>query len=104
MPLVTHRGSAPDFGSGREGLRRHGHRARLRRDDNPITAGESPFKDNPYRPGRQLSGRSTARRHRAAGRCGSQQRRARDLHCLTLDISRAVPETLSRATAGYRRP
>ncbi len=95
VPLVTHRGSAADFGADEKGC--GGTVTVLESDwpDNPIASGRSPFQDNPYRAegnlktlyGEQAKGRWTLRIDNSGPPA--------TLHCLTLDISRAVPETLS---------
>ena len=95
VPLVTHRGSAADFGADEKGC--GGTVTVLESDwpDNPIASGKSPFQDNPYRAegnlktlyGQEAKGRWTLRIDNSGAPA--------TLHCLTLDISRAVPETMS---------
>ena len=95
VPLVTHRGSAADFGADEKGC--GGTITVLESDlpDNPIASGKSPFQDNPYRAegnlktlyGQEAKGRWTLRVDNSGAPA--------TLHCLTLDISRAVPETMS---------
>jgi subtilisin-like proprotein convertase family protein len=99
IPLVAGRGTGADFGSGTRGCR--GFVTVLDSDTttNPASAGRAPFTDNPYGPegdlrslyGQAAQGRWTLRIANAGGPA--------TLHCLTLDISRAVPETLT-ATRG----
>ena len=95
VPLVTDRGARRRLRQRRAGC--GGDLTVLDSDEttNPIAAGSSPFTDNPYRPEGNLSslygedarGRWTLRVTNGG--------RPAHLHCFTLDISRAVPETLS---------
>jgi subtilisin-like proprotein convertase family protein len=95
VPLVVDRGSGADFGSGTKGC--GGELTVLDSDmtTNPISAGVPPFTDSPYRPegslrslyGQDAHGRWTLRIENTGGPA--------TLHCLTLDISRAVTETMS---------
>jgi subtilisin-like proprotein convertase family protein len=95
VPLVTHRGSGPDFGADEKGC--GGTVTVIDSDwpDNPIASGKSPFQDNPYRAegnlkmlyGEEVKGRWTLRIENGGATA--------TLHCLTFDISRAVPETIS---------
>jgi hypothetical protein len=94
VPLVTHRGAGADFGSDAKGC---GGIATVFESDsttNPVTAGTSPFIDNPYR----AEGNLRSLHHEdAKGRWTLQVDNSgapATLHCLTLDISRAVRETL----------
>jgi subtilisin-like proprotein convertase family protein len=95
ISLVVGRGRGADFGSGARGCA--GFTTVLDSDTttNPISAGRAPFTDNPYRAEgelRSLSGQA------AQGRWTLRIANAgapATLHCFTLDISRAVPETLT---------
>ena len=90
VPLVTHRGSAADFGADEQAC--GGTVTVLESDwpDNPIASGKSPFADNPYRAegnlktlyGEEAKGRWTLRIDNSGPPA--------TLHCLTLDISRAT--------------
>jgi hypothetical protein len=95
VPLVVHRGAGADFGSDRKDC--GGILTVLDSDQttNSISAGAAPFTDNPYRPegnlgtlyGQDARGRWTLRITNSGGPAR--------LQCFTLDISRAVPQTLS---------
>ena len=98
VPLVVDRGTGADFGSGDEELRRAPHRPRLGRDDEPDRGRLVALHGQPVPAGGGALPRSTARTRAAAGPCGSTNSGApATLHCFTLDISRDVPQTLSRA-------
>ena len=94
VPLVTRRGPGADFGSDAKGC--GGAVTVLDADEteNPIAGGKAPFTDNPYRPegslrslyGQDAIGKWTLRIDNTGAPAA--------LHCLTLDISRAVSETL----------
>jgi hypothetical protein len=96
VPLVAKAGAGPDFGSGERSC--GGLLTVLDSDEttNRIAAGSAPFTAGPYRPqgdlatlyGEDARGRWTLRITK------SDDRPAR-LNCLTLDISRDVPQTLS---------
>ena len=107
VALVSGRGAGADFGSGEKGC---GGLVTVVDSDmttNPISAGSAPFTDNPYRAegslsslyGEEARGRWTLR----ILNTGTTAR----LHCLMLDISRRVPQTLAahagnvRASATY---
>ncbi|MGE5274431.1 MAG: proprotein convertase P-domain-containing protein [Verrucomicrobiota bacterium] len=107
VPLVVHRGSGADFGS--EQASCGGTLTVLDSDEttNPIAAGSSPFTDTPYRPEGSLSSLYGQDAHgRWTLRITNSGRPAR-LRCLTLDISRDVPQSLSahgrdvKATISY---
>ena len=95
VPLVVNRGTGADFGSDARSC--GGFLTVLDSDEtgNPIAGGSAPFTDNPYRPegdlgslyGEDARGRWTLHIQNS----GKPAR----LDCLTLDISRAVPQTLS---------
>ncbi len=95
VPLVTHRGAGADFGSDDKAC--GGFLTVVDSDltTNPIATGKSPFTDNPYRPegnlrslyGEGAQGRWTLHVDNTGAPAV--------LHCLTLDISRAVPQTIS---------
>jgi hypothetical protein len=95
VPLVTRRGTGADFGSEDKGC--GGFLTVVDSDltTNPIATGKSPFTDNPYRPegnlrsvyGQDAKGRWTLHVDNAGAPA--------TLHCLTLDISRAIPQTIS---------
>jgi hypothetical protein len=95
VPLVVNRGPGAGFGSDAKGC---GGVVTVLDSDmttNPISAGSAPFTDNPYRPegslrslyGQNARGRWTLRIENAGAPA--------TLYCFTLDISRAVPQTLS---------
>jgi hypothetical protein len=94
VPLVVNRGAGADFGSGERGC--GGFLTDVDSDmtTNPISRGRPPFTDDPYRPEgdlRSLYGEN------ARGRWTlhiENNGAPATLHCLTLDISRAVPQTL----------
>lgn len=94
VPLVTNRGTGADFGSGR-GCTGTITVLDADFDTNPVAGGSSPFTDNPYRP----EGKLTSLYGEDAG--GKWTLKVTNsgppahLQCLTLDISRDVPETLS---------
>jgi subtilisin-like proprotein convertase family protein len=107
VPLFVHRGRGADFGSDEKGC--GGISTVFESDEttNPVEAGKPPFTDNPYRSEgdlRSLYGEQARGRWRL--RIGNDGGPA-TLHCLTLGISRAVPETLTsrrgavRAAVGY---
>jgi len=95
VPLVTHRGAGPNFGSDQASC--GGELTVLDSDEttNAIAAGSSPFTDTPYRPegalsslyGQDARGRWTLRI--------TNNGKPAHLHCFTLDISRDVPQSLS---------
>src|SRR3954452_15518234 len=99
VPLVTNRGAGANFGSGNGCT---GFVTVLDSDqkENPVTAGKAPFTDNPYRPegslaklyGENAKGKWFLRVSNAGPTA--------HLECLTLYISRAVPQTLTGAKAG----
>jgi hypothetical protein len=102
VPLVVNRGTGADFGSGDKAC---GGLVTVLDSDmttNPISGGTAPFTDNPYRPegnlrslyGEDARGRWTLR--------VTNKGAPATLHCLTLDISRAVPETLSGRSGSVR--
>lgn len=92
--LVTHRGRGADFGSDLKGC---GGIATVFESDATTSAadGTPPFTDNPYRAegslrslnGEDAKGRWTLRIRNSGGPA--------TVHCLTLDVSRAVPESLT---------
>lgn len=94
IPLVTNRGTGADFGSDK-GCTGIVTVVDSDMDTNPIASGKSPFTDNPYRPegnlaslyGQEAKGKWTLR----VTNSGKPAR----LGCLTLDISRAVPQTFT---------
>jgi hypothetical protein len=107
VPLVVSRGAGADFGSSEKNC--GGLLTDLDSDmtTNPVSGGRAPFTDNPYRAegnlrslyGEDARGRWTLRiENRGA---------PATLHCLTLDIARAVPQTLTahrgvvRATVSF---
>lgn len=102
VPLVTHRGSGADFGADEKAC--GGTVTVLESDwpDNPIASGQSPFQDNPYTAegnlkvlyGEEARGRWTLRVENSGAPA--------TLHCLTLDISRAVPETIAARHGGVQ--
>lgn len=102
VPLVVHRGAGADFGSEEKSC---GGFATVLDSDlttNPISGGRAPFTDTPYRPegnlrslyGEEARGRWTLRIENTGAPA--------TLHCLTLDISRAVPETLAARGGAVR--
>ncbi len=102
VPLVVNRGTGANFGSGEKGC--GGFVTVLDSDttSNPIASARAPFTDNPYRPEGNLRSlyREDVRgrwRLRIANSGGPAT-----LHCLTLDISRAVPEHLSAQRGSVR--
>jgi subtilisin-like proprotein convertase family protein len=88
VPVVTHRGAGADFGSDEKGC---GGIATVFESDsttNPVTAGTSPFTDNPYRAEGNLG---SLYHEDAKGRWTLEvdnNGAPATLHCLTLDISR----------------
>jgi subtilisin-like proprotein convertase family protein len=95
LPLVVNRGADANFGSGEKGC---GGLVTVLDSDttsNPIASGSAPFTDGPYRAEGNLRrlydedarGRWRLRIANSGG--------AATLHCLTLDISRAVPQRLT---------
>jgi subtilisin-like proprotein convertase family protein len=101
VPLVTHRGHGADFGSDLKGCA--GIATVFESGaTSPVAEGAAPFTDNPYRPegtlsslaGEDARGRWTLR--------VANDGAAATLHCLTLDISRAVPETLAARARGVQ--
>lgn len=99
VPLVTNRGAGANFGDGK------GCTGILTvldsdMDTNPVSAGKAPFTDNPYRPEGDLSklyGES------AKGKWILRVKNAgpaAHLECLTLYMSRAVPEVYTGTKAG----
>jgi hypothetical protein len=94
IPLVANRGSGANFGSGR------GCTDVLTVLDadmrtNPVADGRAPFTDNPYRPEGRLAS-VYGEDARGAWRLKVTNFGATGhLRCLTLDIARAVPETLT---------
>jgi len=95
VPLVTRRGTGADFGSDQKGCAGIATVFESDARTNPITAGKPPYMDNPYRAEGDLS---SLYGENAKGRWVLRVDNAgapAKLHCLTLDISRAVPETLS---------
>ncbi len=99
VPLVTNRGAGPDFGSSD---RNCGGLLTVIESDattNPVADGQAPFTDDPYRAegnlaslyGEDAKGKWTLR----IANGGKPAR----LQCLSLDISRAVPQVL-RAQSG----
>jgi subtilisin-like proprotein convertase family protein len=102
VPLVTRRGHGADFGSDLKGCAGIGTVFESEGTTTSVAEGKAPFTDNSYRPegslrslyGQDAKGRWTLRIANAGGPA--------TLHCLTLDVSRAVPETLA-ADAGAVR-
>lgn len=102
VPLVVHRGAGADFGSEERSC--GGFATVLDSDtsSNPISSGDAPFIDTPYRPegnlrslyGEEAHGPWTLRIENSGGPA--------TLHCLTLDIARAVPERLSARGGAVR--
>jgi len=95
VPLVSGRGSGADFGSG--GRDCGGFLTVVDSDEttNPIAAGASPFTDTPYRPEGNLGSLlGEDARGRWTLRIANSGKPAR-LHCLTLDISRDVPQAIT---------
>ena len=95
VPLVTHRGRGADFGSDAKGCGGIATSFDSETTTNPVARGSSPFTDNPYRPEgnlRALDGEDARGRWTLRIENGGAQA---SLHCLTLDISRAVPESMS---------
>jgi subtilisin-like proprotein convertase family protein len=103
VPLVTHRGGGADFGS--EAKNCGGITTVFESDmtTNPVLAGQSPFTDSPYRAegkmrslyGEDAKGRWTLRIENTGGAPTT-------LHCLTLDISRAVQQSMWTRTGAVR--
>jgi subtilisin-like proprotein convertase family protein len=100
VPLVIHRGAGAGFGSDEKGCGGLATDFDSDATTNPVANGKAPFTDGPYRAdgnlrvlnGEEAKGRWTLR----ISNEGAQA----TLHCLTLDISRAVPETLSSHRGG----
>ncbi|HEY7603778.1 MAG TPA: proprotein convertase P-domain-containing protein [Gaiellaceae bacterium] len=100
VPLVVQAAAGADFGSDEKGC--GGLMTVLDSDQrtNPIAAGAPPFTNGPYRPAGSLASLyGEDARGRWALRIVKSDARSARLHCLTLDISRDVPQTLS-ARAG----
>jgi subtilisin-like proprotein convertase family protein len=95
VPLVSHRGAGADFGNDLKGCGGISTVLDSDMDIDPIAKGKPPFIDNPYRAegnlkalyGEDTKGRWTLRITNTGAPA--------TLHCLTLDISRAVPETMA---------
>ena len=94
VPLVTDRGAGADFGSGKGCT---GTVTVLDADmrTNPVASGQAPFTDNPYRPEGNLASLYGEEAHGKWTLEVDELRRPAHLQCLTFDIARAVPETLS---------
>lgn len=96
VPLVTNRGGGVDFGRDR-GCTGIPTVLDADMDTNPVASGKAPFTENPYSAegdlaslyGEEAHGKWTLR----VANTGSPSR----LQCLTLDISRDVPEALRAA-------
>jgi hypothetical protein len=102
VPLVVHRGAGADFGSGERGC---GGNLTVFDADltlGPVSRGEAPFTDGPYRAegrmrslyGQEAHGRWTLHVENSGPPA--------TLHCFTLDISRSVAETLSARSGAVR--
>lgn len=95
VPLVAHRGTGADFGTDDKACGGFVTVVDSDTTTNPIATGKPPFTDNPYRPdgnlrlihGEDAKGRWTLRLDNRGAPA--------TLHCLTLDISRAVPQKIS---------
>jgi proprotein convertase P-domain-containing protein len=99
VPLVTNRGSGADFGS--EDKNCGGILTELDTDEttNPIAAGQAPFADGPYKAeGNLASFNGEDAKGKWTLRIVNGGKPAR-LQCVSLDISRAVPQVL-RARKG----
>jgi hypothetical protein len=102
VPIVVNRGAGADFGGGEKSC--GGILTDVDSDTrtNPISAGSAPFTDDPYRSEsnlRSLYGETARGRWRLhIENSGAPA----TLHCLTLDISRAVPQTLSARGGAVR--
>jgi subtilisin-like proprotein convertase family protein len=95
VPLVTHRGTGAGFGGGR-GCNFTETLLDSDMDTNPIADGSAPFTDGPYRAEgslKKLYGEEARGRWRL--RIENTGTHAATLECFTLDISRAVPQTLT---------
>jgi subtilisin-like proprotein convertase family protein len=95
VPLVVNRGTGADFGSAEKSCGGVPTEVDSDMTTNPISVGSAPFTNDPYRPdgnlrslyGEDARGKWTLR----VVNTGSPA----TLHCLTLDISRDVKQTLS---------
>jgi hypothetical protein len=100
VPLVVNRGTGPDFGS--DGKDCGGELTVVDSDEttNPVAKGKAPFTDDPYRPdGKLASLYGQDARGKWTLRITNSGRPAR-LNCLTLDISRAVPQSFTSRSGG----
>ncbi len=102
VALVARRGSGADFGSGAKGC--GGQLTVLDRDmtTNPIAKGDSPFGDGPYRAEGRLSRLDGEEAHGRWALRIENAGAAATLHCLTLDVSRRVPETMTAARGSVK--
>ncbi len=102
VPLVAGRGAGADFGSGAKDC---GGILTVVDSDmttNPISAGQAPFTDNTYRPEGKLSSLYGQDAHgRWTLRIENTGAPAR-LGCFVLDVSRAVPKTMSAHRGSVR--
>jgi subtilisin-like proprotein convertase family protein len=102
VPLVTGRGRGADFGSDLKGCAGIATVFESEGTTTPVAEGKAPFTDNPYRAegslrslyGQDAKGRWTLRIANTGGPA--------TLHCLTLDVSRAVPQTLAAGAGAVR--
>jgi subtilisin-like proprotein convertase family protein len=99
VPLVTNRGAGADFGDGKGCT---GTVTVLDADmrTNPVASGQAPFTDNPYRPEGNLASLYGEDAHGKWTLEVTNAGRPAHLQCLTFDIARAVPETLSGHSGG----
>jgi subtilisin-like proprotein convertase family protein len=99
VPLVTNRGTGADFGDGNGCT---GTVTVLDADlrSNPVASGQAPFTDNPYRPEGNLASLYGEEAHGKWTLEVTNSGRPAHLECLTLDIARAVPETLRGHSGG----
>ena len=67
---------------------------------NPVASGQAPFTDNPYRPEGNLASLYGEEAHGKWTLEVTNSGRPAHLQCLTFDIARAVPETLSGHSGG----
>ena len=67
---------------------------------NPVASGQAPFTDNPYRPEGNLASLYGEDAHGQWTLKVTNSGRRAHLQCLTLDIARAVPETLAGHSGG----
>lgn len=102
VPLVTHRGAGADFGSDTKDC--GGIQTVVDSDTttNPIAEGSAPFTENPYRAEgdlRALYGENTKGAWTLKVANSGQPAR---LNCLTLDLSRRIPQTYAARKGNVR--